>query len=215
MKSCAILSPERIRLEPNLPRKSPTTPKSNQIRIVGGQWRGRKLQFPSIDGLRPTGDRIRETLFNWLGQNLAGMRVLDLFAGSGALGIEALSRRAAFAQFVDSDPQAVQHLERSLQTLAAENFDVSQQPAEKFLQSMTPHSVDLLFLDPPFANNQLGIIGKQIDESRILADKALVYIEFPRTEQMSLPDSWRILKSKGAGEVCYQLLQADCGNTSF
>ena len=195
-----------------MPRKSVGKPTSNQIRIVGGKWRGRKLQFPSVDGLRPTGDRIRETLFNWLGQNLAGSHVLDLFAGSGALGIEALSRGAAFAQFVDTNRQACKGLEDSLVSLAASNFSVTQQTAESFLRSAKPDSMDILFLDPPFANNLHTLIAKQIDQSKILKENALVYIESPRNTETTLPKFWNTLKKKEAGDVCYQLLQVDCGS---
>jgi len=182
---------------------------------VGGKWRGRKLGFPSIDGLRPTGDRIRETLFNWLGQNLAGTRILDLFAGSGALGIEALSRGAAFAQFVDSNRQACKYLESSFQTLEAENFHVGCQSAEEFLRSSEPNSVDILFLDPPFSDNQLSSIVEQVNHSCILASQALIYIESPKDTELRLPKNWCTLKKKEAGEVCYQLLQVDCGKASF
>ena len=193
-----------------MPRKSAGKPASNQIRIVGGKWRGRKLQFPSVGGLRPTGDRIRETLFNWLGQNLSGTRVLDLFAGSGALGIEALSRGAAFAQFVDTNPQACQCLEDSLSNLSADNCSVVQQTAEGFLRSARPSSVDILFLDPPFADNQLTLVCEQIDMFGILASKAQVYIECARNTKVTLPKNWVSLKKKEAGDVCYQLLQVDC-----
>ena len=193
-------------------RKSTAKPTLNQVRIVGGKWRGRKLQFPSVEGLRPTGDRIRETLFNWLGQNLSGTRILDLFAGSGVLGVEALSRGADFVQFVDADRGACRSLEESLKSLAAENFSVVHKKAEGFLLSVKSNSVDILFLDPPFASNQLSTICEQIGQSEILTNRALIYVETPRNMEPALPKTWKTLKKKSAGDVCYQLLQADCGN---
>lgn len=183
---------------------------ANQIRITGGQWRGRKLEFPSIDGLRPTGDRVRETLFNWLGQNLDGLAVLDLFAGSGALGIEALSRGADSADFVETSGMAYRAIEQSLTKLSAQNALLHQQPAQDFLASSRENTFDIVFIDPPFSNNLHREICQAVAEARVLKQGALIYVESPAVEEIGLPSQWLSLKSKRIGDVLCQLLQTDC-----
>lgn len=195
----------------NLTRKPKQLATANQIRIIGGEWRGRKLSFPSVDGLRPTGDRIRETLFNWLAQYIEGKKVLDLFAGSGALGLEALSRGAKSAIFVEPDRRAYASLTESLALLAAEKrCEVLETTAEQFLSSAKPESVDLLFFDPPFAKNLHRQLAEEVDQSGILSKDALIYVESSIHAKFELPHRWIELKSKTAGEVQYRLLQLDC-----
>ena len=194
-------------------RKPGARPIKNHIRIIGGKWRGRKLEFPEVDGLRPTGDRIRETLFNWLGQNLEGLRVLDLFAGSGALGLEALSRGAASVEFVEVSSNACDYLRKSLDLLETSRGNIHNKTAEDFLKTASPQPVDILFLDPPFAEDLHSSIIKLIPEYNILAPDALIYIESPPNTEINLPIQWAELKNKRAGDVRYRLVQLDCGSS--
>jgi 16S rRNA (guanine966-N2)-methyltransferase len=177
----------------------------NQLRIIGGEWRGRKLRFPDVDGLRPTTDRVRETLFNWLQPVIHGARCLDLFSGSGALGLEALSRGAAAVQFVDSDRHAVQLLKENLYILNDERGTVAQADALKFLQG-EPRPFDIVFLDPPFRKELLSPCLEQLCKGDWLADGARLYIEVEQElGTPELPTGWEWLRSKKAGQVIYGL----------
>ena len=184
---------------------------TNQLRIIGGHWRGRKLSFPSQKGLRPTSDRIRETLFNWLGQNLSGFHAIDLFAGSGALGFEALSRGAESVVFVEVASEPCHHLSKSIELLNPAEIDakatVHQQTAQVFLQSASKHSSNLLFLDPPFSENIHNQTIEMILESELLTPEALIYIESPREMLLDIPHSWRVFRKKTTGNLCYQILE--------
>ena len=178
-----------------------------QLRVIGGQWRGRKLQFPDRPGLRPTGDRIRETLFNWLGPRLQAAKCLDLFAGSGALGIEALSRGAAHCDFVDADREAITALDSHLRTLDASEYStVSCDMAERYLRQ-AQDKWDIVFVDPPF-DARLGesILALLADNER-LTEASRVYFETSRSQPEAVPDGlYDVLREKTAGDVCYQLL---------
>ena len=134
--------------------KSHRAKPGNQVRIIGGDWRGRKLQFPSIEGLRPTPDRVRETLFNWLSPHIAGAHCLDLYAGSGALGFEALSRGARSCCFIDNSKQVQAALRSSVQALNCEDR-ATVMLADSGSAITLHHSIDLVFLDPPFASHLL------------------------------------------------------------
>jgi 16S rRNA (guanine966-N2)-methyltransferase len=174
------------------------------VRIIGGQWRGRKLRFAPVEGLRPTGDRLRETLFNWLQFRLPGSRCLDLYAGSGALGLEALSRGAAKVDFVELNRSAAQTLREQLQILDAQNGQVHQTSAEEFLARAADTPYDLVFIDPPFADDLwqqtlAALAGR-------LAPGTLVYVETPRDTALNLPEGWQLEKQKRAGQVCMYLL---------
>ena len=163
-----------------------------------------------LDGLRPTPDRVRETLFNWLGQRLDGQRCLDLFAGSGALGLEALSRGAARAVFVEQAAAPARQLRQTLALwggapAAAAQIHVTD--AHSFLASK-PELFDLVFLDPPFAAGLLGQIAARLEAGQWLAPAALIYAECPaRASLPALPDGWSAAKSGRAGEVGYHLLR--------
>src|SRR5690606_3705719 len=134
--------------------KLSTARNPNQLRIIGGQWRGRKLRFPDVEGLRPTGDRIRETLFNWLAPELPGARCLDLFAGSGSLGLEALSRGAAASWMLERDAHAAGCLRENLQLLAADGGVVQHLDSLTHLrQGNAEQPFDVIFIDPPFDRN--------------------------------------------------------------
>jgi 16S rRNA (guanine966-N2)-methyltransferase len=186
-----------------------------ELRIIGGRFRGRKLSFPEAPGLRPTPDRVRETLFNWLQPRIAGARCLDLFAGSGALGIEALSRGAASVCFVEADGPAVRELRAALERFGATGLaEVHLKPAQQFLA--TPHAAfDIVFLDPPFAAGLLGPCAADLAARGFLAPDALIYIEHAaRTPLPELPAGWAPHRDGKAGEVGYHLYTARGGAAS-
>ena len=182
---------------------------SNQLRIIAGQWRGRKLNFPDLPGLRPTSDRIRETLFNWLQADIQGARCLDLFAGSGALGFEALSRGATEVVFVDTAPIVVNQIKQNFHTLNDQRGKDIQQSAFDFLNEKNTGPFDIVFLDPPF---NLGLLEKSVEaiqKSECLKAGSLIYIESEKQLDFDLPASWRCLKEKKAGQVKYMLYVRD------
>jgi len=179
----------------------------NRLRIIGGEWRGRKLSFPALPGLRPTPDRVRETLFNWLREILPGARCLDLFAGSGALGLEALSRGAEEVVMVDHNPAVVARLKEHCRQLKAANARVVQAEARVFLQG-TPQPFDIIFLDPPFNGELLAPCMAELAARHWLTPTARLYIETDRHSPLPpLPADWAILRHKQAGQVGYYLLQ--------
>ncbi len=181
---------------------------SNRVRIIGGRHRGRRLAFPDLPGLRPTGDRIRETLFNWLQPMLPGARCLDLFAGSGALGLEAASRGAGEVLLLDQAPQAVRQLQGHIVDLGLSQAKAVQADALDWLQAAPPQpSFDIVFIDPPFSAGLLEPCCQQLASSGLLAENARVYLETDVVE--SLPffsPQWRILREKRSGQVTYCLL---------
>ena len=178
----------------------------SQLRIIGGQWRGRKLIFTPEPGLRPTTDRIRETLFNWLAADIHGARCLDLFAGSGALGLEALSRGAAFCEFVDTSPAVLKQISHHLSTLAAQsNAACHRQPAQQFLESASK-PWDIAFIDPPFGENLVEPCCAYLAANKLLAQGALVYVEVGANEDSAkFPADWQLHREKKSGGVRYQL----------
>lgn len=175
----------------------------NRVRIVGGQWRSRLIQFPDVPGLRPTPDRVRETVFNWLGQDLTGMRCLDLFAGSGVLGLEAASRGAREVVMVERDARAFRALEDSLRQLGPAPVRLVRADALEFLAS-DAGQYDVVFLDPPYAMGGLDLLLARVRPR--LAPRALVYVEAPRGAQP--PPGWDAFRSARAGVVHYHLLRA-------
>ncbi len=179
----------------------------NQLRIIGGQWRGRRLSFPDVEGLRPTPDRVRETLFNWLAPVIVGARCLDLFAGSGALGLEALSRGAAEVTFVDRDPRVILQLKEHIQTLHAECAQLVQADTLAWLQSpQREQRFDIVFLDPPFGLGWLEPCCKSLEERGWLSPSAYIYLESEQTlGAPTLPANWRLKRSQKAGQVGYHL----------
>ena len=180
--------------------------RARTLRIIGGSWRGRKLRFPASPAIRPTPDRVRETLFNWLGGAVHGARCLDLFAGSGALGLEALSRGAAHVSFVEQDAAAARELQARLEEWHAQGAAVARCDALEYLAgAATPFA--LVFLDPPFDSDLLGRCARLLEAGGWLAPGALIYAECPaRAGLPALPAGWRALKSRQAGEVGYHLL---------
>jgi 16S rRNA (guanine966-N2)-methyltransferase len=195
-------------------RHAVATPPSQgrgQIRIIGGQWRGRNLHFPQSAPVRPTPDRVRETLFNWLQFELAGLRCLDLFAGSGALGVEALSRGAAATVFVERDPAAAAALRQNLQTLGCDRGQVVVANAFDYLRGPPPSQpFQLVFLDPPYDERWLLPALQALDTGPWLAPEAWAYLEDAAAHGApTLPPGWSLLRSKKAGDVGYHLARRD------
>ena len=180
--------------------------KASQLRIIGGQWRSRKLSFNPAPGLRPTTDRIRETLFNWLDPMLAGANCADLFAGSGALGLEALSRDASHCDFVDTSRAVKGQIEQHLETLRATSrghcFSCS---AEDYLNT-PPSALDIVFVDPPFGKRLVEPACQALQFSGALSPGARIYIETAVDEEIGpLPARWLLHREKVAGDVAYRL----------
>lgn len=177
----------------------------NQVRVIGGRWRGRRLNFPSLPGLRPTPDRVRETLFNWLTPWVGGARCLDLFAGSGALGIEALSRGAAAVVFVERQRLVVERLRQNLVLLGAEGGRVEQADTLRWLRQ-PGQPFDLVFLDPPFDQDLLPTVCAALELGGWLAPEARIYVEWGRQQTLALPANWAVWREQVAGRVAYRLL---------
>jgi 16S rRNA (guanine966-N2)-methyltransferase len=178
------------------------------IRILGGRWRGRRLAFPQLEGLRPTPDRVRETLFNWLRPTLPGMRCLDLYAGTGALGIEALSQGAASCTFVERDPVVARALADNLALLEAGGSELLRTDAALALDRKGD-LFDLVFMDPPFGRGLIPELLARVHESERLADGARVYVEAERAQAVTGIEGWTVLSSSTAGQVGFHLLQMD------
>jgi 16S rRNA (guanine966-N2)-methyltransferase len=171
------------------------------VRIIGGEWRSRRIEFPALPDLRPTPDRVRETLFNWLGQDLSGMTCLDLFAGSGVLGFEALSRGAANVVMVEKQRAAFQALRENGVKLKAQNLELVQADALQFLKADRIR-YDVVFLDPPFRDDCLPRLLQELP-ARLTAD-GVVYVEGRTASDAPGWEAWRQAR---AGQVHYQLLK--------
>jgi 16S rRNA (guanine966-N2)-methyltransferase len=186
-------------------KRKPGKGKSNQLRIIAGQWRGRKLEFPDHPGLRPTTDRVRETLFNWVAPMIEGARCLDLFAGSGALGFEALSRGAGNVIMVEQDAQVAEQLRSNARKLETHRLEVICMDAMLYLQTEA-EAFDLVFLDPPFGRDLLLSCCMQLSGKGWLQPGAQVYLESEQDfTQTDLPPNWKLQKHKKAGQVYYGL----------
>lgn len=181
------------------------TRNSGWLRIVGGCYRGRKLPVPAQPGLRPTADRVRETLFNWLQPVIAGARCLDLFAGSGALGFEAASRGASEVVMIERSEPVARVLEANVRTLGTSQVRVRRQDAMRWI-SGSGEPFDILFLDPPFDEGLLGPSCDLLSRNGWLAPRALVYLEAPASSGFpDLPEQWVLTRDKRAGQVRYAL----------
>jgi 16S rRNA (guanine966-N2)-methyltransferase len=175
------------------------------LRIIGGQWRGRKFKFPEAEHLRPTPDRVRETLFNWLIPVIDGASCLDLFSGSGALGLEALSRGAGHVSFVDTSKQVIQYLKQTCETLQTDRAEFFNGSAGAFL-SRPARQFDVVFLDPPYDLNLIPETARQLQEGEWLKPGVLIYIEHDgRLDTNQLPSNWNAHREKIAGQVHYSL----------
>ncbi len=195
-----ILPPPLFPPMPSTPSKRSASP--NQVRIIGGNWRRRLLHFPPTANLRPTPDRVRETLFNWLGQDLTGLAVLDLFAGSGALSFEALSRGARLAVALDDNPLAVSAMRENAGILGAAFLEPRRVDAARFLQTDT-RRFDLIFVDPPFSEDWLERLWPLLP-ARLNAG-GWIYVEQGRLAEP--PPGWELYRQQRAGQVHYHLLR--------
>lgn len=184
---------------------------SNTLRIIGGLHGGRKLRFPDARGLRPTSDRVRETLFNWLQNKVAGSRCLDLFAGSGALGLEAASRGAKLVTLVEYSPLVARALLENVRLLSLQDsIIVTQSRALTWLEGYQGETFDLVFLDPPFADNLLQDSFRLLFDRQMLADEALVYVERDAGQALpDIPDNCKVIRDKKAGQVAYSLIRCE------
>jgi 16S rRNA (guanine966-N2)-methyltransferase len=186
----------------------------NSVRIIGGSWRGRRVHFPDSPGLRPTPDRVRETLFNWLQHSIAGTRCLDLFAGSGALGLEALSRGAREVVFVEQAFAPATMLAGELKRFeggapGGSRGRIVQMSAERFL-SAPGEPFDVIFLDPPFGFDALPEYVRLVEAGGWAATGGWIYLESARSDgQPAMPPQWTLVKSKSAGEVGYHLARVN------
>lgn len=178
-------------------------------RIIGGQWRSRRLPVADSPGLRPTTDRIRETLFNWLQWDIADARVLDIFAGSGSLGFEAASRGAAQVTLVDAIQPVCQQLQDNITLLNVSNMTVVTHNALTWLKQAHESPYDIVFIDPPFREGLADDALAALDESSLLAEDNQVYLETEKQWPLNLPTGWRVLKEKVHGQVCFRLLTKD------
>ena len=178
-----------------------------RLRIVAGNWRSRLLEIADVPGLRPTSERIRETLFNWLAPHIQGARCLDLFAGTGALGLEALSRGAAGSVFVETSAKALATLRHNIDDLQAEGATVIAASAFDYLEAGGAVKFDVVFLDPPFGEDLLAQACELVERSGALAEGSLVYIEEQKSRSLpELPVGWSVVKERTAGNVRYALL---------
>lgn len=187
---------------------APTAPQT-QIRIIAGRWRGRKLPVANIDGLRPTGDRIRETLFNWLMSDTAGARVLDLFSGAGSLGLESLSRGASELLMIERHPRAAQQLRENLKTLGAEGAKVIESDAISWLGGNPDKPFDIIFIDPPFSQDLWQASFDKLEAGGYLHSGSAIYVECERNHPLSTPPNWHLHRDKNAGNVSFRLYYRD------
>ena len=186
----------------------------NSVRIIGGGWRGRRVNFPDMPGLRPTPDRVRETLFNWLQHTIVGTHCLDLFAGSGVLGLEALSRGAKSVVFVEQAQRTARALQGELTRLGGSaKARVVEMGASRFLRTLgVPYGApfDVVFLDPPFGQGALAEFVPLLDAGHWVKTSGLVYLECEKAAGIpGVPSHWELLKSKSAGEVGYHLARVN------
>ncbi|MEO7073031.1 MAG: 16S rRNA (guanine(966)-N(2))-methyltransferase RsmD [Rhodanobacter sp.] len=171
-----------------------------RVRIIGGSLRNSRLLVPDLDGLRPTPERGRETVFNWLAPVIAGARCLDLCAGTGALGVEALSRGAASVTFVERDARVAQALRANLERLHAVGGEVSVAAAQDYLCGAA-QTFDVVFVDPPFALDLWADLARALEDGHWLAASALIYVESPRATAPQLPAAWHVHREGFAGAV--------------
>jgi len=182
---------------------------SNKVKIIGGEWRGRNLPLPDADGLRPTPVRVRETLFNWLQYDVLASRCLDLYAGSGALGVEAASRGAKHVVQVDNNAQICRQLKANTELLSASQIKIVQQDVYRYLAG-DAEPFSLVFLDPPFAKGLALQTLNWLEDKQWLAPHAKIYIEVEKQLELEgIPENWTLLKKKVAGVVAYNLFERD------
>lgn len=174
------------------------------VRIIAGEWRGRKIPVLDKPGLRPTGDRMRETLFNWLQGSIAGANVLDVFAGTGALGFEALSRGAAQATLLEKDPQLAGNLQQ-INTMLKGNAIIERADALQWLAQQKSAKYDVVFVDPPFAEGLHANVLQLLEN--VTHEGTMLYVEAPIREMVVIPPIWRVIKEAKTRDVASKLLQ--------
>ncbi|MEH0743470.1 16S rRNA (guanine(966)-N(2))-methyltransferase RsmD [Vibrio cholerae] len=186
---------------------SQNKPSTGFVRIIGGIWRGRKLPVHDAQGLRPTTDRVKETLFNWIARDVPRAKCLDLFAGSGSLGFEAASRQADEVTLIELNPTAFKQLKANAEALKADTLKVHNGDSLAYLrQPGTPHHV--VFIDPPFRQGLLNEVVTLLEHNGWLADDAMIYIETEKELVLDcIPAHWHLHREKVAGQVCYRLYE--------
>jgi 16S rRNA (guanine966-N2)-methyltransferase len=186
--------------------KNKKATKSGFIRLISGKWRGKKLPVKDKEGLRPTTDRTKETLFNWLMHDVRDANCLDCFSGSGSLAFEALSRFAKYALLLERDKQVAQQLKENLKNLQVNNADIVETDSINYLQQTAPQPFDIVFVDPPFNKGLVSPCCQALEKNGYLTPRALVYIEMElQSQPIELPSNWQLLKEKNTGQVLYQL----------
>ena len=181
--------------------------KNNRVRIIGGDWRGRRLQVADVPSLRPSGDRCRETLFNWLQPWVAAADCVDLFAGTGALGFEAASRGAASVLMVEKHALAQEVLRESVEQLQAEQVTLHSGGAMSLIEELAENSLDLVFVDPPFDSNLGGTVLERLDKQGCVRRGGFIYVESPASLQLTPPEGWSVWRDQQMGEVRMQLFR--------
>jgi len=179
---------------------------NNQVRIIAGKWRGRKITFDESEGLRPTSNRIRETLFNWLAPYIEQSKCLDLFAGSGALGLEALSRGAKEVYFIDNNRNTVKKLQATLEKLSAQNSHVYFANTLQFIEEKDISDFDIFFVDPPYSTLSLSDIAEALEQALGQKSSRIYYESYQAIDPKKLLPNWHIEKQKKAGKVYFYLI---------
>lgn len=200
-----------MRKTPNSKPQKQTLKAMGEVRVIAGLWRGRKLPVLNAEGLRPTTDRVKETLFNWLMMDVANARCLDCFAGSGSLGIEALSRQAQAVVFLEKFANAAQQLKKNLASLKTDKGMVINTDTLAYLaQKNNDNPFDIIFIDPPFHHQFLPQILPLLQQNNWLAENALIYVETEKNHPpLPLAENWQIIKEKSAGMVTSRLIQVN------
>ena len=181
--------------------------KNNSVRIIGGDWRGRRLPIADVPGLRPSGDRCRETLFNWLQPWVPAADCADLFAGTGALGFEAASRGAASVLMIEKHPRAQETLRQSIEQLQAEQVNLQGGGAMSMIEDLKPDSLDIVFVDPPFDSNLASLVLERLEKIGCVRRGGFVYLESPAKHNVIPPQGWRVWRDQEFGEVRMQLFR--------
>jgi 16S rRNA (guanine966-N2)-methyltransferase len=184
----------------------------NEVRIIGGKWRSRKIRFSGNPHLRPTPNRVRETIFNWLDPIIINTVCLDMFAGSGALGFEALSRGAKSVIMMDKSKQVIRDLKKNAELLPTDSVILFHKEFFSKLRNFFKPQFDIVFLDPPFRKDLVKACSQWLEQHDCLAPNAFIYTETESSLKMiSVPSNWILYRQKTAGQVCYTLWQRDQG----
>ena len=200
-----------MRKTPNSKPQKQTSKAMGEVRVIAGLWRGRKLSVLNAEGVRPTTDRVKETLFNWLMMDVANARCLDCFAGSGSLGIEALSRQAQAVVFLEKFANAAQQLKKNLASLKTDKGTVINTDTLTYLsQKNSTEPFEIIFIDPPFHHNFVPQVLTLLQQNNWLAENALIYVETEKNHPpLLLAENWQIIKEKSAGMVTSRLIQVN------